>query len=158
MVIEINKDIDRYRESVVMGLGAKQLAFSVAAVAGGGGIVLALYGHIGLTASVYVAIPVVAPIALEGFYDFNGMGFLEVMSKKMKMAFSNRALVYVSTESGDAIRKWRAGEAMKAKKQKKQHKAAAGKAPRKGRLKEFHSFNRKFVPAAQSLQVTERQG
>lgn len=34
MVIEINKDIDRYKESVVMGLTAKQLIFSVAA--GGG--------------------------------------------------------------------------------------------------------------------------
>ena len=30
MVIEINKDIDRYKESVVMGLTAKQLIFSVA--------------------------------------------------------------------------------------------------------------------------------
>ena len=32
MVIEINKDIDRYKESVVMGLTAKQLIFSVASV------------------------------------------------------------------------------------------------------------------------------
>ena len=35
MVIEINKDIDRYKESVVMGLTAKQLIFSVASVAAG---------------------------------------------------------------------------------------------------------------------------
>ena len=42
MVIEINKDIDRYKESVVMGLTAKQLIFSVASVAAGGGIVLLL--------------------------------------------------------------------------------------------------------------------
>ena len=40
MVIEINKDIDRYKESVVMGLTAKQLIFSVASVVAGGGIVL----------------------------------------------------------------------------------------------------------------------
>ena len=62
MVIEINKDIDRYKESVVMGLTAKQLIFSVASVAAGGGIVLLLYRYIGLTPSVYVAIPVAAPI------------------------------------------------------------------------------------------------
>ena len=49
MVIEINKDIDRYKESVVMGLTAKQLIFSVASVAAGGGIVLLLYRYIGLT-------------------------------------------------------------------------------------------------------------
>lgn len=40
MVIEINKDIDRYQESVAMGLTAKQLVFSIASVIVGGGIVL----------------------------------------------------------------------------------------------------------------------
>ena len=85
MVIEINKDIDRYKESVVMGLTAKQLIFSVASVAAGGGIVLLLYRYIGLTPSVYVAIPVAAPIALGGFYSFNGMGFYEYMGRKMRM-------------------------------------------------------------------------
>ena len=43
MVIEINKDIDRYQESVAMGLTAKQLVFSIASVIVGGGIVLLLY-------------------------------------------------------------------------------------------------------------------
>ena len=43
MVIEINKDIERYKESVVMGLTAKQLVYSVASVIAGGGIVLLLY-------------------------------------------------------------------------------------------------------------------
>ena len=32
MVIEINKDIDRYQESVAMGLTARQLIFSIASV------------------------------------------------------------------------------------------------------------------------------
>ena len=49
MVIEINKDIDRYQESVAMGLTAKQLIFSIASVIVGGGIVLLLYKYIGLT-------------------------------------------------------------------------------------------------------------
>ena len=77
MVIEINKDIDRYQESVAMGLTAKQLVFSIASVIVGGGIVLLLYRYIGLTGSAYVAIPCVAPIALGGFYSFNGMNFYE---------------------------------------------------------------------------------
>ena len=55
MVIEINKDIDRYQESVAMGLTAKQLVFSIASVIVGGGIVLLLYRYIGLTGSAYVA-------------------------------------------------------------------------------------------------------
>ena len=45
MVIEINKDIDRYQESVAMGLTAKQLVFSIASVIVGGGIVLLLYRY-----------------------------------------------------------------------------------------------------------------
>ena len=128
MIIEINKDIDRYKESVALGLTAKQLVFSIMSVLGGGGIVLTLYGYIGLTASVYVAIPVVAPIALEGFYNFNGMGFLEVMGKKMKMMFANRPLTYLSEESEESIRRWQADEAVKvARKTKKVKKASGGK-------------------------------
>lgn len=99
MVIEVNKDIDRYKETVAMGLTAKQLIFSVASVGAGGGIVLALYSFIGLTGSVYVAIPIVAPIALQGFYAFNGMSFMEVMRRKVQMIFANRPLAYVSTEN-----------------------------------------------------------
>ena len=104
MVIEINKDIDRYQESVAMGLTAKQLIFSVASVAVGGGIVLLLYKYIGLTGSAYVAIPCVAPIALGGFYSFNGMSFYEYMGKKLHFMFGNKALTYVSTEGEPAIK------------------------------------------------------
>lgn len=43
MVIEINKNIDNYKESVVMGLTARQLIYSVLSVVIGGGIVLLLY-------------------------------------------------------------------------------------------------------------------
>ena len=46
MVIEVNKDIDRYQESVAMGLTARQLIFSIASVVVGGGIVLLLYKYI----------------------------------------------------------------------------------------------------------------
>ena len=110
MVIEINKDVDRYKESVVMGLTAKQLVFSVASVAAGGGIVLLLYRYIGLTPSVYVAIPVVAPIALGGFYSVNGMSFYEVMGRKIRMLFANHPLTYVSTEGEAVIKECQAEE------------------------------------------------
>ncbi len=107
MIIEINKDIDRYQESVAMGLSPKQLAFSVASVAVGGGIVLGLYPFIGLTLAVYVAVPCVAPIALGGFYSFNEMDFYEFMALKLKFAFCNRPLVYESTEGDAAIKEYR---------------------------------------------------
>lgn len=102
MVIEINKDIDRYQESVAMGLSAKQLIFSVASVIVGGGMVLLLYRYIGLTGAAYVAIPCVAPIALGGFYSYNGMNFYEYMSRKIHFMIGNKALPYSSTE-GEAV-------------------------------------------------------
>ena len=120
MVIEINKDIDRYKESVVMGLTAKQLIFSVASVVAGGSIVLLLYRYIGLTPSVYVAIPVVAPIALGGFYSFNGMSFYEVMGRKMRMLFANHPLTYVSTEGEAVIKECQQEEAAKTVAEKKE--------------------------------------
>ena len=104
MVIEINKDIDRYQESVAMGLTARQLIFSIASVAVGGGLVLLLYKYIGLTGAAYVAIPCVAPIALGGFYSFNGMNFYEYMGKKLHFMFGNKALTYISTEGEPAIK------------------------------------------------------
>lgn len=141
MVIEINKDIDRYKESVVMGLTAKQLIFSVASVVAGGSIVLLLYRYIGLTPSVYVAIPVVAPIALGGFYSFNGMSFYEVMGRKMRMLFANHPLTYVSTEGEAVIKECQQEEVAKTVAEKKKK---GGKAPQtKGNQEEFEAMKKK---------------
>ncbi len=118
MVIEINKDIDRYQETVALGLTAKQFLFSAASVVVGGGIVLLLYKHIGLTGAAYVAIPCVAPIALGGFYSFNGMDFYEYMGRKLKFMFGNKALTYVSTEGDLAIREFNMAQNATGKKKK----------------------------------------
>ena len=97
MIIEINKDIEKYQESVAMGLSAKQLLYSVIALGSGCAIVFLLYEKIGLTFSCYVAVPIVAPIALCGFYSYNGMGFREVFTRYMKSIFRNKALVFKSS-------------------------------------------------------------
>ena len=119
MKIELNKDIEGYRESVLMGFTAKQLICSLVSVTLGGGIVLFLYPYIGLTMSVYVAVPVVSPIALEGFYMFNGMGFSEVMRRKFQMLFANKPLLYFSTEGEEVIRQCRIEEAAEKRKKEK---------------------------------------
>lgn len=123
MVIEINKNIDNYKESVVLGLSARQLVYSVLSVAVGGGIVLLLYRHVGLTVSTYIAIPVVAPIAMTGFYSYHGMTFVEMMKLKLHFAFANRALTYVSTEGEQAVQKLRQEET----KNKTAGKSSSGK-------------------------------
>lgn len=122
MVIDINKNIDNYKETVVLGLTAKQLVYSVLSVVVGGGIVLLLYQKVGLTVSAYIAIPAVTPIALSGFYSYNSMGFIEMMKLKMHFAFGNRALAYVSTEGEDVIRNIRQQEMLADKKEMKKQK------------------------------------
>lgn len=97
LIIEINKDIEKYQESVAMGLSAKQLVYSILALGSGCGIVFLLYEKIGLTFSCYVAVPIVAPIALCGFYSYNGMDFREVFTRYMKSIFRNKALVFQSS-------------------------------------------------------------
>ena len=129
MVIEINKNIDNYKESVVLGLSARQLVYSILSVVAGGGIVLLLYRHVGLTVSTYIAIPVVAPIAMTGFYSYHGMTFVEMMKLKLHFAFANRTYTYVSTEGEQALQKLRQEEMQG--QQKKKNKDGGGKSREK---------------------------
>ena len=96
--VEINRDIDKFKESVVLGLTAKQLIASVLSVLVGGTIVVLTYKKVGFTLSAYIAIPIVAPIALSGFYS-NGMSFMQMMKKRIKFMFKVKPLVYKSTEN-----------------------------------------------------------
>lgn len=121
MIIEINKDIDKYQESIVLGLTARQLIFSIASIIVGGGIVLLLYKYIGLTGAAYVAVPCIAPIALEGFYSYNGMSFMQYWMRKIHFMIGNRTLTYISTESESEIQKYKLQEnSTKSKKGKKE--------------------------------------
>lgn len=142
MVIDINKNIDNYKETVVLGLTAKQLIYSILSVAVGGGIVLLLYQKVGLTVSAYIAIPAVTPIALSGFYSYNGMGFMEMMKLKMHFAFGNRALAYVSTEGEDVIREIRQQEMIADKKTKQKQKNRREKA---GSKEDFRKAAKKML-------------
>ena len=124
MIIEINKDIDKYQESIILGLTARQLIFSAASVLVGGGIVLRLYKYIGLTGAAYVAVPCIAPIALEGFYSFNGMSFMQYWMRKIHFMIGNKTLTYVSTENEQEIQKFRNQENNTKGKKKKNNKTS----------------------------------
>ncbi len=101
MVIEMNKDIEKYQELVVWGLTVKQLLFSALSLLAGGGIVLLTYQTVGLTTAAYLAIPVAAPIALGGFYSYHGMSFYEVTRRRIRQLFFNRTLLYRSSERNE---------------------------------------------------------
>lgn len=79
MEIELSEDLQHYKESIAMGLNVKQLIYSVLSIGAGAGTVLLLYDKIGITASCYVATPIVAPLALTGFYNYNGLTFWQHM-------------------------------------------------------------------------------
>lgn len=93
-----------------MGLSAKQLIYSILALGIGCIIVFLLYEKIGLTFSCYVAVPIVAPIALCGFYSYNGMGFREVFARYMKSIFRNKTLVFKSSGYREMVLEIRARE------------------------------------------------
>ena len=122
MIVEINKDLEKYKESVALGLTAKQLIFSIASVVVGGGLILLLYPYVGLTVAAYIAVPVVAPIALGGFYSYQGMSFYEVMRRRFHFMFNNKPLTYVSTESVAEIEEWNAEQKLKKKNERKRGK------------------------------------
>ena len=127
MNISINKDIEKYQESVAMGLTARQLIFSIASIACGGAIVLLTYKHVGLTGSAYIAIPVVAPLALNGFYSYQGMSFTQMLRRKMWFAFKNRPLTYISEESEKNIKRMRMEEERQRKKEDKKKNRRSNK-------------------------------
>ncbi len=122
MVIEINKDIDKYQESLVMGLSSRQAIYAVTSVILGGGLVYLSYPYLGLTGSAYVAIPVVAPIALNGFYSYNGMTFIQVTKKKIYHFLHVKPLLFKSDEGDTAIRRYKAELLLEEKKNKKKGK------------------------------------
>ena len=123
MEIELSEDLQHYKESLILGLTAKQFLFSALALGVGTGIVLLLYEKIGITLSCYVATPFVVPLALTGFYNYHGLTFWQFAGKMIYFSFFNRPLavsythldVYKRQEEGSRItgrhsRTWKQGE------------------------------------------------
>ena len=90
-----------------------------------------------------------APIALGGFYSYNGMDFYEYMGKKLKFMFSNHPLVYLSTEGDLAIREYQmellgTGKKKKGKAGKTAETAQAADAETKAKnQEEFEAMKKK---------------
>lgn len=102
MKIKVNKDIEKYDGGVFYGLSLRQCIYALIALLIGTGIVVGLsMKEVSLTVAVYIAMPVVFPIAYNGFYQKNGMTFFQVQKRKMKLLFGKRELLYQSTEDPD---------------------------------------------------------
>lgn len=119
MEIELSEDLQHYKESIAMGLNAKQLIYSVLSIGAGVGTVLLLYEKIGITASCYVATPIVAPLALTGFYNYNGLTFWQHMKKILEFSLWNQPLVFYNKAIEEITAEYLTEEKKKQKKNKK---------------------------------------
>lgn len=144
MTIQINKNLDNYKEKVVMGLTARQLIHVIICVGICALLVFVLHRFIGIMLSALICFPVVAPIALNGFYEWNGLGFVDSMKLRIAYMLNNRPLKYSSdSESELVIEEFR-------KKQEFEERAIAKK-EKKGRglfsmfLPSFMNSNRERI-------------
>lgn len=100
MLIDSCNDIQKYEESVVAGLNWKKTVYAGIAVVVGGvlALLLVVFFHIPIIFGVYGATPLSGLIIVIGFYEKDGMTFMQIMKKKLCRSQSGPVL-YSSTET-----------------------------------------------------------
>lgn len=71
--IKIPKEVRRHKETIFFGLSARQFFCAVAAVGVAAGVYLSLGSAIGTETASWVCILAAAPVAVAGFFNYNGM-------------------------------------------------------------------------------------
>ena len=87
MEIRINKEIKDYHESLFFGLSTRQFICSVAAVGAAVGIYFGLKNYIDKETVSWLCIACAAPIAVAGFFNYNGMNFEEYVGAWFRSEF-----------------------------------------------------------------------
>ncbi|MBP3609468.1 MAG: PrgI family protein [Lachnospiraceae bacterium] len=98
LTIDICNDVEQYEESVVAGFNLKKtLCIGAAVIVGAAGMALFHFAfHINILVSVYMMMPLVAPIIIKGFYR-EGKGSL--LKDILGMGKKSKPLVFRSTET-----------------------------------------------------------
>ena len=73
MEIKIPKEVRQHKETIFFGLSARQFFCAIAAVGLAVGIYLGLGPVIGKETASWLCILAAAPVALAGFFNYNGM-------------------------------------------------------------------------------------
>ena len=73
MEIKIPKEVRQHKETIFFGLSARQFFCAVAAVGLAVGVYLGIGPVIGKETASWLCILAAAPIALAGFFNYNGM-------------------------------------------------------------------------------------
>ena len=95
MKVQVNQNIDAYKDDFFKGLTFRQTAASVTGVAVGAVLFLILTrtAHLNQTVAVYILFPVVFPIISSGFLKIHGMDLRTYFLQRMKMQ-KMKALYY----------------------------------------------------------------
>ena len=75
MKIKINKEVRSHKETIFFGLSTRQFVCAVLAVGVAVGIYLGLGQLIGKETASWLCIVGAAPVAVTGFFSYNGMNF-----------------------------------------------------------------------------------
>lgn len=87
MEIKINKEVRQHKETVFFGLSSRQFLCAILAVGAAVGIYLCLRGIIGQETASWLCIVGAAPIAITGFFHYNGMTFEQFVWAVLKSQF-----------------------------------------------------------------------
>lgn len=100
MEIDVNKNIEEYRDDFFHGLSKKQTLTAAVTITLGSAIILGLtYGAgLPLMSAAYIAIPFSVPVALLGFMRINGMT-LPVYLKRMMLVRKSKPYIYEAEEA-----------------------------------------------------------
>ena len=89
MEIRINKEIKDYHESLFMGLSMRQFMCSLGAVGAAVGVYFGLKNVLDKETVSWLCIVCAAPLAIAGFFKYNGMNFEQFL-----IAFINSEFIY----------------------------------------------------------------
>ena len=87
MEIKIPKEVRQHKETIFFGLSARQFFCAVAAVGLAVGVYLGLGPIIGKETASWLCILAAAPVALAGFFNYNGMTLEQIAWAFLKSEF-----------------------------------------------------------------------
>ena len=87
MEVKIPKEVRQHKESVFFGLSARQFFCSALAVILAVVVYLACYKTIGKETASWLCILIAVPVAVAGFFTYNGLSFEELIWAFIKSQF-----------------------------------------------------------------------
>lgn len=87
MEIKINKEVRQHKETIFFGLTTRQFFCAILAVGAAVGIYFGLRGIIGQETVSWLCIVGAAPVAVTGFFQYNGLTFEQFVWAALKSQF-----------------------------------------------------------------------